>query len=204
METSLRTVPSRWLWPATGLAGIALGAASVYPYAYTSGPLHLLGNSAAIWLLFAFGVGALAGRPSRGAAMGTVLLVATVVAFFALYKALFPYDRVGRVATFWLGTALVGGPVFGCAGGVWRIGDATRRGATAAMMGGAFIAEAIAFQPTGELLRWLEACFGVVLCLALTSGRRSRIVALCALPAFVGIGLLGWVVTIHAIHIGLA
>ena len=199
-----RRAPPRWLWPGTVLAGATLGAASVYPYVYTSGPLHILGNSAAIWLLFAFGVGALAARALRGAVAGTVLLIATVVTFFAIYKLLFPHDHVGRVAAFWLGTALVGGPVFGLAGGVWRAGDAAARGITAAMMGGAFIAEAIAFTPTGALWRWIEGLFGVALCLVLATGRHARLFAVCALPVFVGIGLIGWDVTKHAINIGLA
>jgi hypothetical protein len=194
-----------WLWVGTALAGLALGAASVYPYVYTAGPLHLLGNSAAVWLLAAFGVGAYAGRPARGAIAGTVLLVATVLAFFATYKALYPDNHVGRVAAFWLGTAVVGGPVFGLAGGVWRSGDAVRRGIAAAIVGGAFVAEAIAFKPvTGEVWRWFEIAGGVVLCLLLATGRRARIVALCALPVWVALGVLGWEVTKHAINVGLA
>lgn len=205
--TSLRPAhggPPRWLWAGTVLAGLVLGAGSVAPYVYTSGPLHILGNSAAIWLVFAFGVGAVAGLPLRGAIAGTVLLIATVLAFFVTYKLLFPHDHVRRVAAFWLGTALVGGPVFGLAGGVWRSGDATWRGMTAAMVGGSFIAEAIAFQPTGEVWRLAEGVVGVALCLVLATGRRARLVALCALPVFVGIGLLGWDLTKHAINIGLA
>jgi Family of unknown function (DUF6518) len=200
----VRDAPPAWLWLGTVLGGLGLGAASVYPYVYTSGPLHILGNSAAVWLLFAFAVGAIAGRPVRGAVAGTVLLIATVLAFFAIYKLLFPEDHVGRVAAFWLGTAVVGGPVFGLAGGFWRTGEPLSRGLSSAMLGGAFVAEAIAFQPTqGRLWQWVEAAFGVALCFVLALGRRARLVAAVALPVFVGIGLLGWIVTKHAIHISL-
>jgi len=194
-----------WLWTVTALVGLAVGTASVFPYVHTAGPLHFLGNSAALWLLIAFAVGVLAHNPRRGAIAGTVLLVATVVAFFVTYKLLFPDNHVGRVAAFWLSTALVGGAVFGLAGGVWRDGDPNRRGVTAAIVGGAFIAEAISFQAVGgELWRWLEIVVGVALCLLLATGRRARLVAMCALPACVALGLLGWVVTKHAMHVSLA
>jgi hypothetical protein len=193
-----------WFWPASAVAGLALGAASVYPYVYTNGPLHLLGNSAAVWLLAAFGVGVVGGQPGRGALAGAILLVATVASFFTVYNVLFPADRVGRVVAFWLGAAVVGGPLFGLAGGIWRSGGSLRRGVTAAIVGGAFVAEALAFEPvSGEVWRWFEVIGGVALCLVLATNRRARVVALCTLPACVALGVLGWIVTKHVMNVTL-
>jgi hypothetical protein len=193
-----------WFWPASAVVGFGLGAASVYPYVYTNGPLHLLGNSAAVWLLAAFGVGVVGGEPGRGALAGAILLIATVSSFFVVYGVLFPADHVGRVVAFWLGAAVVGGPLFGLAGGIWRSGGPLRRGITAAVVGGAFIAEALAFEPvSGELWRWFEIIGGVVLCLVLATSRRARVVALCSLPVCVALGVLGWIVTKHAMNVTL-
>jgi hypothetical protein len=93
----------RWLWPAAVAGGAALGAVSVYPYQYVSGSAHLLGNSAAIWLLLPFGAGALAARPGRGAIAGGVALLSTVLAFYGVMRLMFPHGHFGAITLFWLG-----------------------------------------------------------------------------------------------------
>jgi Family of unknown function (DUF6518) len=181
-----------WLWPLVVAAGAIFGAASIYPYYFVPGPAHILGNSAAIWLLLAFLIGIVAGRPLRSAVAGTMLLVALVATFFAISHLLYSSVHVARLTVFWLCTALIGGPFFGLSGAAWRSGDPLWRGVTAALVGSAFVSEAIAFQGSEGIGRLLEVLLGVALTILLTSGRRQRLVALCTFPFGVGFGLLGW------------
>jgi hypothetical protein len=190
-----------WLWPLALFAGVTFGAASIYPYYFVPGPAHILGNSAAIWLLLAFAIGAVAGRPLRGAAAGTLLLVALVVTFFTIAHVLYSGEHVARLTMFWLGMAIVGGPIFGLSGAAWRSGDPQWRGITAALMGSAFVTEAIAFQGNEGIGRDVEVLLGVALALVLATGRRERLVALCALPACLGAGLLGWAMFQHSVSV---
>jgi hypothetical protein len=191
----------RWLWPTTIAAGLVIGALSVLPYAYVTGPLHVLGNSAAVWLLIAFFVGILAGSPRRGAVGGAVTLLAVVTGFFVAMQLLYPADSFGRTAVFWLVAAVIGGPVFGWFGALWHRGDVPR-GVTSAAMGAAFVAEALLF-PAGPSLRHVlgEGLFGVLLTLGLARGRRPLIAALCAFPIFMLAGAVGWFVTRDLMHL---
>jgi Family of unknown function (DUF6518) len=181
-----------WLWPLVVTAGAVVGAASTYPYYFVPGPAHILGNSAAIWLLLAFVSGVAASRPIRGAVAGTLLLVALVVTFFAISHLIYSVEHVARLTMFWLCTALVGGPIFGLSGAVWRGGDAVWRGVTAALVGSTFVSEAIAFQGNEGIGRLLEVILGIALTAFLTAGLRQRLVALGTFPFAVGGGLLGW------------
>jgi Family of unknown function (DUF6518) len=189
----------RWLWPAAVAGGSVLGAVSVYPYEYVSGSAHLLGNSAAIWLLLPFGAGALAARPVRGAIAGGVALLATVLAFYGVMRLLFPDGHFGAIGLFWLGAAVIGGPVFGAAGSWWRTGPPAVAGLASAVLGAAFIAEAVAFQRSmgTDAAVMAEALFGAALPVALARGRRQRLVALVVLPVLIVIGIAGWYLTWH-------
>jgi hypothetical protein len=198
----------RWLWPAAVAGGAALGAVSVYPYQYVSGSAHVLGNSAAIWLLLPFSIGALAARPVRGAIAGGAALLATVLAFYGVMRLMFPHGHFGAIALFWLGAAAIGGPVFGAVGSWWRTGPPLVAGLTSAMLGAAFIAEAVAFQRSmgTDAAVIAEALAGAALTVALARGRPQRLIALAALPVLVAIGIAGWHLTWHLLalsfHLG--
>jgi hypothetical protein len=198
----------RWLWPAAVAGGAVLGAVSVYPYEYVSGSAHVLGNSAAIWLLLPFGAGALAARPARGAITGGVALLATVLAFYGVMRLLFPGGHFGLIALFWLGAAAIGGPVFGAVGSWWRTGPSSVAGLTSAVLGAAFIAEAVAFQRSmgTDAAVIAEALFGAALTVALARGWRQRVIALATLPVLVVLGIAGWHLTWHLLalmfHLG--
>jgi Family of unknown function (DUF6518) len=195
----------RWLWPVAVAGGAVLGAVSVYPYGYVSGPAHLLGNSAAVWLLLPFGAGALAARPVRGAIAGAVALLATVLAFFTVLQLLFRQDHFGAFALFWLGAAAVGGPVFGAGGSWWRTGPPAATGLTSAVLGAAFIAEAVAFQrgAGADAAVVTEVHFGAALTAALARGRPQRLIALAALPVLTAMGIAGWYLTGHLLSLDL-
>jgi hypothetical protein len=193
-ETGIRHRPGARLWVFAIAASLAVGVASVYPYVYISGPAHIIGNSAAIWLLIAFFIGTAAGSPARGAAAGTAALIAMVLGFYAGVHVLYPADDLRSVVVFWLGAALVGGAVFGWCGDWWRSDSARAEGVTAAVVGATFLAEAWFFfrQDGGWVDLVLEALAGAVLTFFLARGRRQRIIALCTLPVLFGAGLAGW------------
>jgi hypothetical protein len=187
------------LWPACLVTGLAIGALSVIPYEGTSGPMHLLGNSAAVWLLAAFGCGTVAGSWRRGSLAGTVVLLSVVAGFYLLMQLLYPRDDFVRPALFWLLTAAIGGPVYGALGAVWRGGADAARGVSAAAAGAAFLAEALLFTET-MAVRVGEGVLGAVLVIALARGRRPLLYAAGAFPVLVLAGLLGWTVTSYAAH----
>lgn len=200
-RSSRRIGRTPWLWPLAVAAGVTFGAASIYPYYFVPGPAHILGNSAAIWLLLAFVIGIAAGSRLRGAVAGTLLLVALVVTFFTISHLLYSGEHVARLTMFWLGMALVGGPIFGLSGAAWQGGDPRWRGITAALMGSAFVTEAIAFQGNEGIGRYVELLLGIALAIVLATGRRERLVALCAFPACLGAGLLGWAMFQHSVSV---
>lgn len=195
----------RWLWPVAVAGGAVLGAVSVYPYQYVSGSAHVLGNSAVIWLLLPFGVGVLAGEPVRGAIAGGVALLATVLGFYSVMQLLFPSAHFGAFAMFWLAAAMVGGPVFGAAGSWWRTGTPAGTGLASALLGAAFIAEAVAFQASmgTDAAVVAEAVAGTALTVALARGWRGRLTAVAALPVLVALGIAGWHLTWHLLDLSL-
>jgi hypothetical protein len=195
---------SRWLWPLAACAGLVIGAVSVAPYSYAAGPLHILGNSAAIWLLVAFIAGALAGRQGRDAAAGVVTLCALVLGWAVTMQLLFSGVGLSRFAEFWLGAALVGGPVFGWLGGLWRRGSDIGRGVAAAAVGAAFVTEAAMFQAGFEGWRtWQvigEVAAGLVLGVVLARRRRQLLAYSWAFPGFLAAGMIGWYLTKGLLH----
>jgi Family of unknown function (DUF6518) len=197
----MRLVAGRRLWPAAVAAGLVAGALSVLPYEGTSGTLHLLGNSAALWLLLAFGLGTVAGSRSGAALAGLAVLLAVVCGFYLVLHLLYPGDGFGRVALFWLIMAAIGGPVYGTLGAIWRAGPDAARGVTAAAVGAAFLAEAVLFTQTLPV-QVAEGALGIGLAAGLARRRRRSVLfAACAFPVLVLAGLLGWLVTRYAAHL---
>jgi hypothetical protein len=194
----------RSLWLITAGAGAVLGAASVLPYSYAAGPLHILGNSAAIWLLFAFVAGILAVRPGRGAVAGVVMLCALVLGWAVTMQLVFAGVGLSRFAGFWLVAASVGGPAFGWFGGLWRRGGDTGRGVAAAAVGAAFVTDAAMFQTTWQGWQaWQvigETVAGLVLGVLLARGRRQLVACAWAFPGFLAAGVIGWYVTKSLLH----
>jgi hypothetical protein len=93
-----------------------------------------------------------------------VPLLATVLAFYGVMRLLFPGGHFGAIALFWLGTAVVGGPVFGAVGSWWRTGPPVVAGLTSAVLGVAFIAEAVACADLIEIPGGLYIGQNEILC----------------------------------------
>ena len=193
-------ISGRRLWPASVVTGLIIGALSVLPYEGTGGVLHVLGHSAALWLLIAFGFGAAAGGTRRGAMAGLVSLLAVVVGFYVLLDVLYPADRVVHTAVFWLAAGSLGGPVYGALGALWRDGTDRARVVASAAVGAAFLAEAVLFRAPPSV-RLGEGLLGIAEAAALARRRAPLYAALCAFPVFLVAGVIGWIITKYAAHL---
>lgn len=193
-------IAGRRLWLSGIATGLAVGAVSVFPYQGGGAVLHVLGHSAALWLLVAFGFGAAADSVRRGALAGLVCLVAVVVGFYVVMQLVNPAYRVVHTALFWLAAALIGGPAYGAAGAIWRRGSDRARGVASAAMGAAFLAESVLFHAP-QYVRIGEAVVGVAVAVVLARRPAPLFAAAASFPVFLIAGVIGWVLTKYAAHV---
>jgi Family of unknown function (DUF6518) len=146
-ETSAPTALSRTrdvarVLLAAAVIGIAIGAATAILETHLTQPWNALANAASPWLLGGFVAGAVA-RRSRLAVLGGLSACAIMVAAYYGTAALTDHPVARYLGAFWLGCAVVGGPVSGLAGWAWRRGSGRVRAYGAAFPSGTFIAEAV-------------------------------------------------------------
>jgi hypothetical protein len=173
------------------LAGLAVGAATSFGQAHLNSPWLALVNSASPWLVPSFAVGALERRPLPAAVAGLVTCLLEVVGYYVTTSLRGFSGSVG-FEVFWSACALLGGPVFGVAGCLWRSGSERLRGLGAAVIPAAFAAEGLIgygldlhYTSSAALLVVLGVAFAVILGLP---GRR--------LP-----GLARWIVPVLAVGV---
>lgn len=154
--------------------GIAVGSLTSFGQTYLDAPWSAFVNSASAWLLAPFFVGTLAGS-RRGAAAAGVLTCSLQLLAYYITSELRGFPPGGSILVFWAGCALLGGPLFGLAGNLWRTGPPSLRGLGGATMASAFLAEGLwtylhllGYRTTAVL--WL----GIGGALALTLARRIR------------------------------
>lgn len=112
-------------------------------------PLSSLANMGWPWLIVAFMIGAMSRRPLAGAVLGAMaLLVAVGTYYLAMWSVDYGMSSsdiksigVPDFARFWLVLALLAGPVFGAAGGLWRTSIGWIRPASVALLSGALLGE---------------------------------------------------------------
>lgn len=124
------------------LGGLAVGALTSVGQTYLDAPWSALVNSAAAWLVAPTALGwSMATR--RGAALaGLATCVLQLVGYYATAHGRGYATGTGIVA-FWALCALVGGPLFGLAGHLWRTGGPRLRGLGACALPAAFLAEGL-------------------------------------------------------------
>lgn len=178
----------------TLLAGLAVGVATSFGQGHLEQPLAALVNSASAWLVAPFFLGA-AMATLRGAALaGFVGCLLQVVGYYATAE-LRGFSAGGAIVVFWLACAVVGGPVFGAAGHLWRAGEGRARAIGATVLPAVFLAEGfwlylveLGYHSTAAL--WFA--IGLVLTVALARDRR----ALRWLPLTVAVGSVGEVLVV--------
>jgi hypothetical protein len=185
-------------WLVVGLIaaiGVANGLLTLLAFGTLGAGWNTLGNSGAIWLLVAFGVGALMPTAGLAIAGATASLVGSVVWFYmaAHYLIGMPISSAG--IAIWLIASVAGGPVYGLAGHWWRNGPGARHVVGLALMGGVFIAEGIftlLHDPLLPIVGWVAVAVGATFTVALARSTRDRLLGLVALPIVTGLALVAY------------
>jgi hypothetical protein len=166
------------------VAGVALGVATLAGQAVLSAEWNRLANSGAIWLLCASAAGSR--MPTNRWAMfaGVGVLVGAVLGYYA--AAMVAGAAAGpRIMAIWIGTALVGGPVYGLVGRWWRGGPGSRRVLAIGLMGGILAGEGASTVlriPDLARVGWVEVIAGIALTALLGRSVRERLLGLAVLP----------------------
>src|SRR3569833_2315364 len=102
------------------VAGLVMGAVTSVLQKYLNSPWLSLVNAASPWLAPAFAVGVLQRRIGGAALAGLATCVIELAGYY-LTSAARGFGACGSgILLFWTGCAVVGGPVFGLAGWLWR------------------------------------------------------------------------------------
>lgn len=188
--------PAPWLAAAlVGAVGAANGLLTLLAFGTLGEGWNTLGNSGAIWLLVAFGVGALMPTAGLAVAGATAGLVGSVVWFYMAAHYLIGMPVSSAAIGIWLVAALVGGPLYGLAGRWWRRETDARHVLGLALIGGVFVAEGLSTllqNPRQPIVGWVELAIGVTVAVALARTRRDRVLGLLALPVVAALGIVAY------------
>jgi hypothetical protein len=181
------------------VAGLLVGALSFVGRAHLDGALDAFPNSTSTWLVTPFLVGALAATRRAAAAAGLVTCAAQLAGYYAVAQ-LQGTATSGALVAFWTACAVVGGPVFGAAGRLWRSSDPQLRGFGIAVLAGVFVAEGLyAYVHQLQHYRTGTLWIGIGVAVALVSSR-GRLEQWCWLALTVPLGIAGEVVLTAALH----
>ena len=163
--------------------GALVGVATFFGQGVMPGQWNTLVNSGAIWLVAPFFVGARSGSRRFAAALGTAVLLATVAGYYGA-AGLAGAPMSTWMTAFWLGVALVAGPLYGVAGRWWHDQKRVLRVIGVALLGGVLLAEGLYLM---VVLHYFWSG-GVMLVAALIAAivlarRDDRVATLLALPA---------------------
>lgn len=174
-------------------AGLSVGALSSIGRWRLDGTLDAFANSTSTWLVAPFLVGSLATSRRGAAAAGFATCAAQLVAYY-IVDHLQGVGTTGSLVAFWTACALVGGPVFGLAGRVWRSSAPERKGLGMAVLAGVFVAEGL-YAYWHQLHHYLTGAMwiGIGAALALLASRGS-VVQLRWLGLTIPLGIAGEVV----------
>src|SRR4051812_47970351 len=123
-------------------AGLAGGALSSVGRASLDGTLDAFANSVSTWVVAPFLIGTLA-TTRRAAAVAGLATCASQIAGYYPVAFVLGITTPAPVIAFWTACALVGGPVFGVAGQLWRTASPQLRGLGMAVLAGVFVAEGL-------------------------------------------------------------
>lgn len=141
------------LWPlgpvtlvaTAALVGLVVGGVTQVLQAHLDSPWLSLVNAASPWLFFAFVVGAAARRLRHAAGAGLILCAGELAGYYGTAHERGIPASTG-IMVFWAVCGLIGGPLFGAGGLLWRRATGWTRGLGPALLGGSFLAEAADYQ----------------------------------------------------------
>ncbi|MDR3573459.1 MAG: DUF6518 family protein [Anaerolineaceae bacterium] len=172
------------------LAGLGLGALTLFGQGVLPGSWNHFANSGAMWLLGAFLVGAL--MPSyRWAVAGGVITLFGALAGYTLAAGALGFQYPLSALAFWGAIGLVGGPLFGAAGRAWRSADIRQRVIGLALLGAVFAAEGWYTLRVNQdvLAGGLLITIGVLLALLLPRSGKERLYTLLAMIPITALGI---------------
>ena len=176
-------------------AGLAVGALTSFGQTLLGGTWFAgLANAVSPWLVASFLVGALA-RRGRVAALAGLIACAGEVAGYYLVADLRGFGVGASSVAVWAVSGVVGGPVFGWAGRLWRTAAGRRRGLGPALLVGCWLAEAVVTYAVALRYRGDAAVFAAVAALLVVllgrAGGQTRAL-LRWLPAAAVVGAAGF------------
>jgi hypothetical protein len=152
-------------WAVVLAAGLAVGILTSFGQGVLSGAGNAFVNSASAWLVVPLLVGTRFDEPRRAAAAGLLCCLAELVGY-DLTSVARGFAVSLSTDAFWGLCAVVGGPLFGIAGRLWRHGAPARRGLGPAALAAAFVGEGI-WTDLHELHRPVTAALWIGLGLAI-------------------------------------
>jgi hypothetical protein len=184
-------------------AGLAVGALTSFGQTALGGTWFAgLANAVSPWLVASFLAGALA-RRGWVAAVAGLLACAGEVAGYYLVADLRGFGVGAASVAVWVVSGVVGGPVFGWAGRLWRTAAGRWRGLGPALLAGCWLAEAVVTYAVVLGRGGDAAVFAVVAALLVPllgrAGGQTRAV-LRWLPAAAAVGAAGFA----AVHLALS
>jgi Family of unknown function (DUF6518) len=124
------------------VVGLVVGALTSFGQRYLGGALNALVNSASAWLVAPFFLGAIMVTRKGGAFAGVGAALIQLVGYYVTAH-LRGYATGGSIVAFWTACALVGGPLFGAGGYLWRNGPDRISGLGSTLLPAAFLAEGL-------------------------------------------------------------
>jgi hypothetical protein len=188
-------------WQAIGLAavvGVVIGTITLIGQGQLPDAWNHLANTGGPWLVAAFFVGAFMSSDLRAALTGFITLLGCLLGYYVAAHFFVDASADSGIVIFWIGIALVGGPLFGVAGCWWRDSREWRRVVGAALLGAAIIAEGVfllqVVQPEDRAAGWVEIAVGGGVPLLLGRSNRDRLLGLVALLPALFLGAVGFLV----------
>ncbi len=175
-------------------AGVVLGVVTIAGQGVLDARWNRLANSGAIWLLVAWLAGSRMPTARWAIGAGFVVLASALAGYFVAAHVSGAGVSTSSVVI-WLGTALVGGPVYGLAGRWWRVDSGVRRIVAIGLAGGILAAEGISTLiriPELAFVGWIEVIVGVLLSLALGRTWRERGWALVVVVVVILLGVAAY------------
>lgn len=153
--------------------GLTFGALGAFGQAQLDGTLEAFPNSISTWLLAPFLVGAVANGRGQAAVAGAATCAFQLAGYYAV-NVLQDVGTTASLVVFWTACAVVGGPVFGAAGQLWRAGKPLG----VAVLAGVFVAEgayALLLQERRYAAGVLWIAIGAAIALASSRERGGRL-----------------------------
>jgi hypothetical protein len=156
--------------------GLAVGAMTSVGQTYLGGALNAFVNSASAWLVAPLFVGAVMGTRRGAAGAGLAVALMQLLGYYITAHAR-GYSTGGAIVAFWAACAVVGGPLFGAGGHLWRHGSPRFAGLGSTLLPAAFLAEGL-WVYLHELRYYATAALwiaiGVALAILLPTGGIQR------------------------------